>query len=49
MDACGSVIVASCHCAAITIRTDVYAWSKKSIAFHRCTLCGCVTHWAPLT
>ena len=26
--------------------TDVYAWDDKSIEFHRCRSCGCVTHWA---
>ncbi|HEY1991659.1 MAG TPA: GFA family protein [Gammaproteobacteria bacterium] len=25
--------------------TDTYRWGDKSIAFHRCTDCGCVTHW----
>jgi hypothetical protein len=26
--------------------TDVYMWDDKSIEFHRCRICGCVTHWA---
>lgn len=26
--------------------TDAYAWDKRSIAFHRCRACGCVTHWS---
>jgi hypothetical protein len=26
--------------------TDVYVWGDKSIEFHRCHSCGCVTHWA---
>jgi len=26
--------------------TDIYSWGDKSIEFHRCTSCGCVTHWA---
>ena len=26
--------------------TDTYMWDDKSIAFHRCRHCGCVTHWA---
>lgn len=26
--------------------TDTYAWADRSIAFHRCAGCGCVTHWA---
>lgn len=29
--------------------TDVYMWGDRSIAFHRCKICGCVTHWAPVT
>ena len=29
--------------------TDVYQWGDRSIAFHRCRACGCVTHWAPVT
>jgi hypothetical protein len=28
--------------------TDTYMWDDKSIAFHRCRACGCVTHWAPV-
>jgi hypothetical protein len=24
---------------------DVYAWGRRSIEFHRCATCGCVTHW----
>ncbi len=28
--------------------TDVYMWDDKSIEFHRCITCGCVTHWAPI-
>jgi hypothetical protein len=27
--------------------TDTYLWDDRSLAFHRCRLCGCVTHWAP--
>lgn len=27
--------------------TDTYAWSRKNVDFHRCRVCGCVTHWAP--
>jgi len=27
--------------------TDAYAWDDRSIAFHRCRGCGCVTHWFP--
>jgi hypothetical protein len=26
--------------------TDTYMWDDRSIAFHRCQNCGCVTHWA---
>ena len=29
--------------------TETYVWKDRSIAFHRCRSCGCVTHWAPLT
>ncbi|HEY2446760.1 MAG TPA: GFA family protein [Rhizomicrobium sp.] len=28
--------------------TQFYMWGDKSIAFHRCLVCGCVTHWAPV-
>jgi hypothetical protein len=28
------------------IATDRYLWGEKSIEFHRCRNCGCVTHWA---
>jgi hypothetical protein len=28
--------------------TDVYMWNDRSIEFHRCRHCGCVTHWAPV-
>jgi hypothetical protein len=27
---------------------DVYMWGDRSIEFHRCKVCGCVTHWAPV-
>ncbi|HSO33383.1 MAG TPA: GFA family protein [Labilithrix sp.] len=27
--------------------TDVYMWDDRAIEFHRCKVCGCVTHWAP--
>jgi hypothetical protein len=23
-------------------------WDDRSIEFHRCRTCGCVTHWAPV-
>jgi hypothetical protein len=26
--------------------TDTYMWDDRSIAFHRCRTCGCVTHWS---
>jgi hypothetical protein len=26
--------------------TDTYLWDDRSIAFHRCPNCGCVSHWA---
>jgi hypothetical protein len=26
--------------------TDRYLWGRKSLGFHRCQACGCVTHWA---
>lgn len=25
--------------------TDTYMWGDRSLAFHRCRNCGCVTHW----
>jgi hypothetical protein len=28
--------------------TDIYMWNDRSIEFHRCKVCGCVTHWAPV-
>jgi len=28
--------------------TDVYVWGDRNIGFHRCKVCGCVTHWASL-
>jgi hypothetical protein len=32
----------------VTGATDVYLRGEKSIEFHRCKTCGCVTHWAPV-
>jgi hypothetical protein len=26
--------------------TDTYMWDDRAIEFHRCKICGCVTHWA---
>jgi len=28
-------------------RTDTYAWNGRHVDFHRCSSCGCVTHWSP--
>ena len=28
--------------------TDVYMWDDRAIEFHRCKVCGCVTHWSPV-
>ena len=28
-------------------RTETYRWGARTLAFHRCATCGCVTHWAP--
>jgi hypothetical protein len=28
--------------------TDVYMWNGKTIEFHRCGNCGCVSHWSPV-
>jgi len=28
--------------------TDIYMWDDRSLEFHRCRNCGCVTHWAPV-
>jgi hypothetical protein len=27
-------------------KTDTYEWDDRSIKFHRCAACGCVTHWS---
>lgn len=27
--------------------TDTYAWNGRNVDFHRCSNCGCVTHWMP--
>jgi len=26
--------------------TDTYVWGPRTTAFHRCRVCGCVTHWS---
>ena len=28
--------------------TAIYMWDDKSIEFHHCKVCGCVSHWAPV-
>ena len=28
--------------------TTTYRWGDKTIDFHRCTTCGCTTHWSPI-
>src|SRR5260221_14067848 len=28
--------------------TETYAWGDKDLAFHRCRVCGCATHWQGL-
>jgi hypothetical protein len=28
--------------------TEFYAWGDRTIEFHRCRTCGCLTHWAPV-
>lgn len=28
--------------------TDIYMWDERSIEFHRCKQCGCITHWSPV-
>jgi hypothetical protein len=25
--------------------TDIYLWGERSLEFHRCANCGCITHW----
>jgi hypothetical protein len=29
----------------VPAETDVYLWGDRDIEFHRCKVCGCVTHW----
>jgi hypothetical protein len=31
--------------AAASGATDTYSWDDRSIEFHRCKICGCITHW----
>jgi hypothetical protein len=26
--------------------TDIYMWDDKAIQFHRCRVCGCISHWS---
>jgi len=26
--------------------TETYQWGDRTIAFHRCRTCGCLTHWS---
>lgn len=26
--------------------TDIYMWGDRDLEFHRCHVCGCVTHWS---
>jgi hypothetical protein len=26
--------------------TDIYMWDDRTVEFHRCQTCGCVTHWS---
>ena len=28
--------------------TDIYSWNDRQIAFHRCKICGCMTHMTAL-
>jgi hypothetical protein len=32
--------------AIVAAATDVYMWGERSLQFHRCKTCGCLTHWA---
>jgi hypothetical protein len=34
------------HIVAASGATDIYMWDDRSIEFHRCKNCGCITHWA---
>ncbi len=29
--------------------TQIYAWGERNLEFHRCRVCGCVTHWLCVT
>jgi hypothetical protein len=26
--------------------TDIYVWGDRTLEFHRCRTCGCITHWS---
>jgi hypothetical protein len=41
-------VPAQVHLLAAPDSTDIYMWSDRSIEFHRCKTCGCITHWAPV-
>ena len=46
------VIWAYCATSEVTLSpgqppTDTYAWNGRHVDFHRCSDCGCVTHWVP--
>src|ERR1700710_69881 len=30
------------------VPTETYQWDDRSLYFHRCAECGCVTHWSPV-
>ena len=30
----------------VTGATETYQWDDRSITFHRCKTCGCVSHWS---
>ena len=30
------------------VATQTYQWDDRSLYFHRCAECGCVTHWSPV-
>jgi hypothetical protein len=32
----------------VTGQTDSYIWGDRALELHRCTTCGCVTHWTPI-
>jgi hypothetical protein len=44
------VLWAYCDPAEVTVEgaTDTYARGPRTIDFHRCRSCGCVSHWTPV-